>query len=112
LVASLDGLYGSPSAHIFEAKNAVLIGAGIGVTPFASVLEVFSCEGTATANGRARSAACIFFWVNRDQYSFEWFSELLARLERDDKENLFDFHLCWTVAARAPPRSPSSSRAT
>jgi predicted ferric reductase/Ca2+-binding EF-hand superfamily protein len=94
LVAYLDGPYGSPSAHIFEAKNAVLIGAGIGVTPFASVLESLLLR----RNGESKRPSALrrvhFFWLNRDQYSFEWFSELLARLEREDKENLFDFHMC------------------
>ena len=35
----IDGPYGSPSVHIFQAEHAVLIGAGIGVTPFASILQ-------------------------------------------------------------------------
>ncbi len=35
----MDGPYGTPSAHIFQAEHAVLIGAGIGVTPFASILQ-------------------------------------------------------------------------
>jgi predicted ferric reductase/Ca2+-binding EF-hand superfamily protein len=94
LRASIDGPFGSPTAHIFEAKNAVLIGAGIGVTPFASVLESLLLR----RNGESKRPSALrrvhFFWLNRDQYSFEWFSELLARLERDDKESLFDFHMC------------------
>ncbi len=94
LVAYVDGPYGSPSAHIFEAKNAVLIGAGIGVTPFASVLESLVLR----RNGDSRRPSALrkvhFFWLNRDQYSFEWFRELLARLEQEDRENLLDVHLC------------------
>lgn len=35
----IDGPYGSPFTHIFQAEHAVLIGAGIGVTPFASILQ-------------------------------------------------------------------------
>ena len=35
----IDGPYGTPSTHIFQAEHAVLIGAGIGVTPFASILQ-------------------------------------------------------------------------
>ncbi|XP_033104344.1 uncharacterized protein LOC117106931, partial [Anneissia japonica] len=35
----IDGPYGAPSQHIFQAEHAVLIGAGIGVTPFASILQ-------------------------------------------------------------------------
>ena len=35
----VDGPYGAPSVHIFEAEHAVLIAGGIGVTPFASILQ-------------------------------------------------------------------------
>ena len=35
----IDGPYGTPSFHIFQAEHAVLIGAGIGITPFASILQ-------------------------------------------------------------------------
>jgi Ca2+-binding EF-hand superfamily protein/ferredoxin-NADP reductase len=82
LAVRIDGPYGSPTAHLFAARHAVMIGAGIGVTPFASVLG--------TLADRAVDPACPhplqsleFFWLNRDAYSFEWFAELLARLEQD-----------------------------
>ena len=35
----MDGPYGTSSTHIFQAEHAVLIGAGIGVTPYASILQ-------------------------------------------------------------------------
>jgi predicted ferric reductase len=35
----IDGPYGAPSSHIFKAQHAVLVGTGIGVTPFASILQ-------------------------------------------------------------------------
>uniref|UniRef100_UPI00358E8DD0 NADPH oxidase 5 isoform X2 n=1 Tax=Myxine glutinosa TaxID=7769 RepID=UPI00358E8DD0 len=35
----LDGPYGTPTRRIFLAEHAVLIGAGIGITPFASILQ-------------------------------------------------------------------------
>ncbi|ROT77418.1 hypothetical protein C7M84_003943 [Penaeus vannamei] len=35
----IDGPYGTPSTRIFSVSHAVLIGAGIGVTPFASILQ-------------------------------------------------------------------------
>lgn len=88
LFANVDGPYGSPSAHIFEAKNAVLVGAGIGVTPFASVLE------SLVLRRKGETRRIHFFWVNRDQYSFEWFRDLLVRLEQEDPDGLLDVHLC------------------
>ena len=35
----LDGPFGAPTNLIFHAQHAVLIGTGIGVTPFASILQ-------------------------------------------------------------------------
>jgi predicted ferric reductase len=96
-----DGPYGSPSAHIFNAEHAVLIGAGIGVTPFASILQsivtryrnakqrcpkcnyAFSGEIPATV---MRLRKVDFYWINRDQRSFEWFVSLLSQLEIEQLE--------------------------
>ncbi|HEX7602369.1 MAG TPA: EF-hand domain-containing protein, partial [Polyangiaceae bacterium] len=69
MTAYVDGPYGSPSGHIFASKNAVFIGAGIGVTPFASVLE--SLVLRANGNHPPALEKAHFFWLNRDQYSFE-----------------------------------------
>lgn len=35
----IDGPFGAPTNSIFHAQHAVLIGTGIGVTPFASILQ-------------------------------------------------------------------------
>jgi len=36
---SIDGPYGTASRRIFNSEHAVLIAGGIGVTPFASILQ-------------------------------------------------------------------------
>ena len=92
LVAYIDGPYHSPTAPIFESRFVVLIGAGIGVTPLASVLESIVLRGP----GMLKRAH--FFWLNRDAYSFEWFAQLLAALEREDTRDMLDMHLCMTGA--------------
>lgn len=99
--AYVDGPYGSPSAHIFRSRFVVLIGAGIGVTPFASVLESIvaraNAEGTLADNSEPTSLEKVhFFWLNRDAYSFEWFRGMLSRLESLDHRALVDIHLCMT----------------
>lgn len=35
----IDGPYGAPAEDVFNSEVAVLVGAGIGVTPFASILK-------------------------------------------------------------------------
>lgn len=75
----LDGPYGTPSTEVFASKVAVLIGAGIGVTPFASILKSMFLRKTEAGPEKVH-----FIWMNRDQYSFEWFANILAGLESDD----------------------------
>jgi predicted ferric reductase/Ca2+-binding EF-hand superfamily protein len=94
--ARIDGPYGSASAHIFSARCAVLIGAGIGVTPFASVLEAILLRSQGASEHASQLEAVHFFWLNRDQYAFEWFAALLEQLERQDHRQLLDLHICMT----------------
>jgi NADPH oxidase 5 len=95
LTVFVDGPYGSPSAHIETSRHAVFIGAGIGVTPFAAVLESL----VRRENGEHPSTLekVHFFWLNKDQYSFEWFGALLKELEKIDEKALLDIHLCMTA---------------
>lgn len=94
LRAHLDGPYGTASSHIFECENVVMIGAGIGVTPFAAVLESIVLRA---GDGRSGPKKVHFFWLNRDAYSFEWFAELLLHLEKIDHRKLVDIHIYMTA---------------
>jgi predicted ferric reductase/Ca2+-binding EF-hand superfamily protein len=96
LVAYVDGPYTSPTAPIFESRFAVLIGAGIGVTPFASVLESLVLRANGSTSAPSKLKKVHFFWLNRDSYSFEWFAQLIEELERTDQSGLLDVHLCMT----------------
>ncbi|CAG0883766.1 unnamed protein product [Darwinula stevensoni] len=98
---SLDGPFGAPSSHIFRAQHAVLIGTGIGVTPFASILQSImirywhakhtcpNCHHSwagSIPNSVMNLRKVDFFWINREQRSFEWFVELLSQLEMEQAE--------------------------
>ncbi|KAF9418770.1 hypothetical protein BGZ94_009607 [Podila epigama] len=77
----IDGPYGSPSEDAFNYEIAVLVGAGIGVTPFASVLKhIWYSVMQPTKIITLRKV--YFFWA------FEWFQDLLIALE---DQNLSDF---------------------
>ncbi|KAK9869219.1 hypothetical protein WA026_002969 [Henosepilachna vigintioctopunctata] len=97
----LDGPYGAPSSHIFLAQHAVLIATGIGVTPFASILQSImhrywkarhTCPKCKFSWASEIPATVMnlrkvdFFWINRDQRSFEWFVNLLSQLEIEQAE--------------------------
>lgn len=59
----IDGPYGAPSQHIFDAEHAVLIAAGIGITPFASILQSIMCR---YRNRRHKCPNCEHIWTNRE----------------------------------------------
>ena len=89
----LDGPFGSPASNIYRAEQAVLISTGIGVTPFASILQSIMLrhwQGRRHNLPQSQSVFNLkkvdFFWVNRDQTSFEWFVDLLSQLEQEQRK--------------------------
>ena len=76
----IDGPYGAPAEDVFENEIAVLIGTGIGVTPWASILKNI-WHMRLSPNPPRRLRRVEFIWVCRDTSSFEWFQALLASLE-------------------------------
>ncbi|KIJ68528.1 hypothetical protein HYDPIDRAFT_146747 [Hydnomerulius pinastri MD-312] len=75
----IDGPYGAPAEDVFDNEVAVLIGAGIGVTPFASILKHIWYRQKKGDLGSLRRVE--FFWVCRDAPSFGWFQSLLQEVE-------------------------------
>ena len=78
-VVRIDGPYGSPSEDFSLHEVVVLIGAGIGVTPFASILKHIWYRLQDGNIGLLRRVE--FFWVCRDVPSFGWFQSLLQDIE-------------------------------
>jgi predicted ferric reductase/Ca2+-binding EF-hand superfamily protein len=93
LYVNLDGPFGAPSEHIFDSAHAVMIGAGIGVTPFASILDELI---TRAHSGQSKLQKLYFFWLNSDSRSFAWFSELLLKVQQYDVKRLVDVRVCMT----------------
>ncbi|KAG8959858.1 hypothetical protein FRC03_007402 [Tulasnella sp. 419] len=75
----IDGPYGAPAEDVFDSEVAVLVGAGIGVTPFASILKHIWYRQKRGTLGALRRVE--FIWVCRDAPSFGWFQSLLQDVE-------------------------------
>ncbi|KAF8807327.1 NADPH oxidase isoform 1 [Phlegmacium glaucopus] len=75
----IDGPYGAPAEDVFKSEVAILVGAGIGVTPFASILKHIWYRQRKGNLGSLRRVE--FFWVCRDAPSFGWFQSLLQEVE-------------------------------
>ncbi|NXD86403.1 NOX5 oxidase, partial [Halcyon senegalensis] len=114
----IDGPYGTPTRRIFTSEHAVLIGAGIGITPFASILQSImyryrrrqpscpSCHHSWCEDLRDKEMTLRkvdFIWINRDQKNFEWFVSLLTKLEMEQAEQepggrFLEMHMYMTSA--------------
>ncbi|KDQ20483.1 hypothetical protein BOTBODRAFT_151196 [Botryobasidium botryosum FD-172 SS1] len=75
----IDGPYGAPAEDVFKSEVAVLVGAGIGITPFASILKHIWYMQRKGNLGSLRRVE--FFWICRDAPSFGWFQSLLQEVE-------------------------------
>ena len=87
----IDGPFGSASEDVFKYEVAVLVGAGIGVTPFASILKSIWYRMNYPKQ-KTRLRKVYFFWVCRDFGSFEWFRSLLMAIEAQDMDCQIEIH--------------------
>lgn len=81
----IDGPYGAPAEDVFDNEIAVLIGTGIGVTPWAAILKnIWHLRNGPNPPTRLRRVE--FIWVCKDTTSFEWFQTLLSSLEQQSTD--------------------------
>jgi len=90
----IDGPFGAASEDVYKYKNVILFAAGIGVTPFASILKDIRYQLQTDEN--CQLARVHFYWTNRDRSAFEWFTELLATLEKNNINNFLDINIYLT----------------
>ncbi len=97
--AYIDGPYASPTSSVYRSGVAVLIAGGIGVTPFASLLNSLLLS---RQRGKAVNPGQVihFHWLNRSQTSYEWFIDLLTRAEKQLGARLFHLHIHLTSLTR------------
>jgi predicted ferric reductase/Ca2+-binding EF-hand superfamily protein len=81
LTARIDGPYSAPTSMIYRSSIAVLVAGGIGVTPFASVLQSILLQDKNNRSKSGKKQLIYFHWLNRSQKSYEWFVDLLSNAE-------------------------------
>ncbi|TPX34237.1 hypothetical protein SmJEL517_g03089 [Synchytrium microbalum] len=88
----VDGPYGAASEDVFNYEVSVCFGAGIGVTPFASMLKsIWYKVKNPTKVIPLRKV--YFYWICRDKDAFEWFQDLLVALEEEDLGKFLEIEL-------------------
>ncbi|XP_018085151.1 NADPH oxidase 1-like [Xenopus laevis] len=78
----VDGPFGTASEDVFQYEVSMLVGAGIGVTPFASILKSIWYKFQRD-DQRLRTKKIYFYWICRETGAFAWFADLLRSLEQE-----------------------------
>lgn len=92
----VDGPFGTASEDVFDYEVAMLVGAGIGVTPFASILKSIWYKFK-QSDPKLRTRKIYFYWLCRETYAFEWFADLLQVLEREMEERGMGYFLTYKL---------------
>jgi len=93
---AIDGPYGTPSDDIFRYKASILIGAGVGCTPYASILKSvwYKIEAGDYDFGTKK---IYFYWLCSNVKVFEWLrsqlKEILEKLEALDSSDFLEVRL-------------------
>uniref|UniRef100_A0A2C9JBM6 NAD(P)H oxidase (H(2)O(2)-forming) n=1 Tax=Biomphalaria glabrata TaxID=6526 RepID=A0A2C9JBM6_BIOGL len=87
----LDGPFGEGHQDWYSCEVAVLVGGGIGVTPFASILKDIAFKSKSGIQVTCKKV--FFIWVTRTQKSFEWLVDLLRSVEAADVKGIVDTHI-------------------
>ncbi|KAK3161861.1 hypothetical protein QOZ80_1BG0082410 [Eleusine coracana subsp. coracana] len=120
----IDGPYGSPAQDYSKYDVLLLVGLGIGATPFISILKdllnnIIKMEEEEDAStdlyppiGRnkphidlntlmtitsrpkrvLRTTNAYFYWVTREQGSFDWFKGVMNEIAELDQKNIIEMH--------------------
>ncbi|KAJ7479697.1 NADPH oxidase [Mycena latifolia] len=93
----IDGPFGTSSEDFLDYETVILVGAGIGVTPFASILKsIWYRMNNYSQAKRTRLSKVYFTWVIRDFNTAEWFHSLLHALEEQDSQNKIEINIYLT----------------
>lgn len=79
-MVAVDGPFGTATEDIFWYEVDVFVAAGIGVTPFASILKHIRYQ-CMNPDGDMKLRKVYFYWVCPDTNSFEWMQELLQEFD-------------------------------
>jgi len=93
----VDGPFGSASEDFLKFEVVLLVGGGIGVTPFASILKsIWYHMNDLERSKLTRLSKVYLTWVIRDFGSAEWFHSLLHAIEEQDTQRRIEINIFYT----------------
>ncbi|XP_069861779.1 dual oxidase 2-like [Dipodomys merriami] len=93
----LDGPFGEGHQEWHKFEVSVLVGGGIGVTPFASILKDLVFKSSVGTQMLCKKI--YFIWVTRTQRQFEWLADIIREVEENDCQDLVSVHIYITQLA-------------
>uniref|UniRef100_A0A3Q2P8V0 NAD(P)H oxidase (H2O2-forming) n=1 Tax=Fundulus heteroclitus TaxID=8078 RepID=A0A3Q2P8V0_FUNHE len=93
----LDGPFGEGHQEWNNFEVSVLVGGGIGVTPFTSILKDLVFKSSIKSKILCKKV--YFIWVTRTQRQFEWVSDIIREVEEMDTQELVSVHTYITQVA-------------
>ncbi|XP_044923603.1 dual oxidase 2 isoform X1 [Mustela putorius furo] len=93
----LDGPFGEGHQEWHKFEVSVLVGGGIGVTPFASILKDLVFKSSLGSQMLCKKI--YFIWVTRTQRQFEWLADIIREVEENDCQDLVSVHIYITQLA-------------
>ncbi|KAK1436763.1 hypothetical protein QVD17_02545 [Tagetes erecta] len=123
----VDGPYGAPAQDYKSYDVVLLVGLGIGATPMISIvkdivnsMKAKEDEENALENGAKlrknkispikanefKTKRAYFYWVTKEQDSFEWFEDVMNEIAEIDKNGVIEVHnYCTSVYEEGDARS-------
>ncbi|KAM4113500.1 hypothetical protein ACJW30_04G000100 [Castanea mollissima] len=113
----IDGPYGAPAQDYKQYEVVLLVGLGIGATPMISIMKDIvnntraMDEEEEKAVGASRvddfkTTRAYFYWVTKEQGSFDWFKEVMNEMAELDNRGVIELHTyCTSVYEEGDARS-------
>ncbi|KNA08419.1 hypothetical protein SOVF_162770 [Spinacia oleracea] len=113
----IDGPYGAPAQDYKKYDVLLLVGLGIGATPLISIVKDVlyhikqqkEVESGLSPDDRRKPflvKRAYFYWVTREQGSFEWFRSVMNEVAENDRDHVIELHnYCTSVYEEGDARS-------
>ncbi|XP_076933478.1 respiratory burst oxidase homolog protein C-like [Bidens hawaiensis] len=117
----IDGPYGAPAQDYKKYDVVLLVGLGIGATPMISIVKdivnnmkakqeeagaLESGNGPKNSASNFKTTRAYFYWVTREQGSFDWFKGVMNEVAETDQDGVIEMHnYCTSVYEEGDARS-------
>ncbi|XP_062003046.1 respiratory burst oxidase homolog protein B-like [Rosa rugosa] len=116
----IDGPYGAPAQDYKNYEVLLLVGLGIGATPLISILKdvlnnikrqkeleaQMLVESGVKRKSTFATKRAYFYWITREQGSFEWFRGVMNVVAENDLDGVIELHnYCTSVYEEGDARS-------